>query len=81
MDANRGEIALETEGLDVGYGGFAVQRDVNLKIARGEIFVLLGGSGCGKSTVMRTLVGLLPPIRGRVSFFGETFAEYMEHTD
>ena len=75
MDANRGEIALETEGLDVGYGGFAVQRDVNLKIARGEIFVLLGGSGCGKSTVMRTLVGLLPPIRGRVSFFGETFAE------
>jgi phospholipid/cholesterol/gamma-HCH transport system ATP-binding protein len=70
-----GATALETEGLDVGYGGFAVQRDVNLRIARGEIFVLLGGSGCGKSTVMRTLVGLLPPIRGRVSFFGETFAE------
>ncbi|MBR3086306.1 MAG: ATP-binding cassette domain-containing protein [Kiritimatiellae bacterium] len=68
-------FALETEGLDTGYGGYAVQRNVNLKIAQGEIFVLLGGSGCGKSTVMRTLVGLQPPLRGRVRFFGETFVQ------
>ena len=69
------EIALETVGLDAGYGAAAVQRDVNLSIARGEIFVLLGGSGCGKSTVMRTMVGLQPPLRGCVKLFGETFAE------
>ena len=74
-DSPFGEAALETVGLDVGYGSFAVQRDVNLRIARGEIFVLLGGSGCGKSTVMRTLVGLQPPLAGTVKFFGETFAE------
>lgn len=75
MDAPRDIPAIETAALDAGYGGKAVQRNVNLRIARGEIFVLLGGSGCGKSTVMRTLAGLLPPIRGSVAFFGETFAQ------
>lgn len=67
-------FAIETFDLDAGYNGIAVQRNVNLKIRNSEIFVLLGGSGCGKSTVMRTLVGLLPPINGSVSFFGETFS-------
>lgn len=77
QDSNRfrGEYAVETFGLDAGYAGKAVQRGVELRIRRGEIFVLLGGSGCGKSTVMRTLVGLLPPVRGRVALLGETFAE------
>jgi len=70
-----GGWALETVGLDAGYDGVAVQRGVSLRIRRGEIFALLGGSGCGKSTVMRTLIGLLPPIRGRVELLGKTFAE------
>ena len=70
-----GEFAVETTGLDAGYAGRAVQRGVDLGIRTGEIFVLLGGSGCGKSTVMRTLIGLQPPLRGRVTLLGETFAE------
>ena len=66
---------IETEGLSVGYGERAVQRGLNLRIVRGEIFVLLGGSGCGKSTVLRTLVGLVPPLAGRVRLLGQVFAE------
>ena len=73
-----GEFAVETTGLDAGYAGRAVQRGVDLGIRTGEIFVLLGGSGCGKSTVMRTLIGLQPPLRGRVTLLGETFAEAAE---
>jgi phospholipid/cholesterol/gamma-HCH transport system ATP-binding protein len=66
---------IETEDLSVGYGERVVQRGLNIRIARGEIFVLLGGSGCGKSTVMRTLIGLVPPLAGRVKLLGEVFAE------
>ncbi len=75
------EFAVETFGLDVGYGGRAVQFGVELRVRRGQIFVLLGGSGCGKSTVMRTLVGLVPPLRGRVALLGETFAEAGREAD
>ena len=73
--AEGNDIVLETEGLDAGYGGRAVQRGLDLRIRRGEIVVLLGGSGCGKSTVLRTLVGLVPPLAGRVKIMGEVFAE------
>ena len=66
---------IETEGLSVGYGERVVQRGLDLRIARGEIFVLLGGSGCGKSTVLRTLIGLVPPLAGRVRILGQVFAE------
>ena len=66
---------IETEGLSVGYGERVVQRGLDLRIARGEIFVLLGGSGCGKSTVLRTLIGLVPPLAGRVRILGRVFAE------
>ena len=66
---------IETDGLSVGYGERAVQRGLNLRIRRGEIFVLLGGSGCGKSTVLRTLVGLVPPLAGSVRILGQVFAE------
>ena len=72
---------IETEDLAAGYGGRAVQRGLNLRIRRGEIFVLLGGSGCGKSTVLRTLIGLIPPVAGRVRLLGQVFAEAGREAD
>ena len=45
--------------------------DVDLEVRRGEIVALLGGSGCGKSTMLRTVTGLLPPLSGGVSLLGE----------
>ncbi|NKN34487.1 ATP-binding cassette domain-containing protein [Marichromatium bheemlicum] len=66
---------IRLERLSVGYGGRAVQRDLDLEIRRGDIFVIMGGSGCGKSTLMRAMTGLLAPLAGRILFDGESFWE------
>jgi phospholipid/cholesterol/gamma-HCH transport system ATP-binding protein len=58
--------------VTVGYEeGKPVLSDVDLEIRRGEIVALLGGSGCGKSTMLRTITGLLPPIAGSVCLLGQ----------
>ena len=56
--------------LTMAYGDFVLQRDMNFVVNRGDIFIIMGGSGCGKTTLMRHLVGLKEPARGQV-FFGE----------
>ena len=65
------ESIIKTDHLDVGYGKEVVLRDLEFHVNRGEITVILGRSGCGKSTILKTLVGLLPPLSGQVYFFGE----------
>jgi phospholipid/cholesterol/gamma-HCH transport system ATP-binding protein len=60
--------AIAVRDVDVGYGSFVVQRGLDFDIARGTVFVIMGGSGCGKSTVLRVMIGLLPPLRGDVVF-------------
>ena len=52
------ENVIELERVDAGYPGVKILEDVSFSIRRGEIFVLLGGSGCGKSTIMRHMIGL-----------------------
>ena len=69
------DAAIVVENLEIAYDGFVVQRDLDFTIRRGEIFVIMGGSGCGKSTVMRCLTGLKPPARGRVLIDGASFWE------
>ena len=68
-----GRLKIEASGLALGYGGAVVQRDVSLQIRRGSIFALMGGSGSGKSTVLKGLVGLLRPEAGRVLVDGEPY--------
>ena len=58
--------AITTKNLEIAYGDFVIQRDLNFTVNRGEIFVLMGGSGCGKTTVMRCLTGLKAPAKGQV---------------
>jgi phospholipid/cholesterol/gamma-HCH transport system ATP-binding protein len=65
------EIVVEVKNLVAGYGERVILEDVSFQVRRGEILALIGGSGCGKSTVIRTLVGLLPPISGEVRVFGQ----------
>ena len=52
------ENVIELEHVDAGYPGVKILEGVSFSIRRGEIFVLLGGSGCGKSTIMRHMIGL-----------------------
>jgi ribosome-dependent ATPase len=56
--------------LTVRFGGFTAVDDVNFTIQRGEIFGFLGSNGCGKSTTMKVLTGLLPATSGDVQLFG-----------
>lgn len=57
------------------YGTFVVMRDLNFTIEHGDIFIIMGESGCGKSTVMKALVGLKGPARGHVFYDGVSFWE------
>jgi phospholipid/cholesterol/gamma-HCH transport system ATP-binding protein len=55
------------------YGDFVVQRDISFSVNSGDIFVIMGGNGCGKSTLMRHLIGLQRPAAGQVYYHGEDF--------
>ena len=61
---------IVVSGVTVGYGERVIQRDLDFIIRRGDIFIIMGGSGCGKSTVMRSLIGLVPPQQGKVMVDG-----------
>jgi phospholipid/cholesterol/gamma-HCH transport system ATP-binding protein len=63
--------AIAVRDLDIGYGSFVVQHDLAFEVERGTIFIVMGGSGCGKSTVLRVLIGLLAPLRGDVLVGGQ----------
>ncbi len=52
------------------YGDFVIMRDLSFTIDRGDVFIVMGGSGCGKSTMMTILVGLKSPAKGKV-FYGD----------
>jgi phospholipid/cholesterol/gamma-HCH transport system ATP-binding protein len=61
---------LETSGLSVRFGAQQVLRDVSLGVAPGETLVILGESGCGKTVLLKTLIGLVRPSAGSVRFEG-----------
>ena len=66
-----GEIAIEAEHLTRLFGDFTAVDDVSFRIARGEIFGFLGSNGCGKTTTMKMLTGLLEASGGRARLFGK----------
>ncbi len=65
-------IAIEAHNLTMRFDDFVAVDDVSLRIERGEIFGFLGSNGCGKSTTMKMLTGLLQPTEGDAQLFGET---------
>ena len=58
--------SLSIAGIDAGYGAVRVLEDVSLRVAPGETVVLLGTNGNGKSTLMKCVMGIMPPIRGSI---------------
>lgn len=65
------EIAIEAHDLTMRFGDFVAVDHVSFRIARGEIFGFLGSNGCGKTTTMKMLTGLLPPSEGQARLFGQ----------
>jgi ABC-type Fe3+/spermidine/putrescine transport system ATPase subunit len=64
------EPIVQIEGLTKRYGAVQAVDGVDLTIERGELFALLGGSGCGKTTLLRMLAGLETPDSGRILIDG-----------
>src|SRR5208337_4076693 len=62
---------IRVEHLVAGYGDKTILDDVSLEVRRGERFVIVGGSGCGKTTLLRHMIGLQQPNAGRVVIDGE----------
>ncbi|AKT40227.1 ABC transporter ATP-binding protein [Chondromyces crocatus] len=64
------EPRIEVDDLTMGWGDNILQKNASFQVKRGDIFAILGGSGCGKSTMLRYLVGLETPMGGRITIQG-----------
>lgn len=68
------DVLLEVEGLESGYGKKTVLQGVSLRVNEGEVVTMLGHNGAGKSTTLKTILGLLPARAGQVRFAGRPWA-------
>jgi ribosome-dependent ATPase len=71
LEQQSGGPAIVAKGLTKRFGDFTAVLDVSFEIRRGEIFGFLGSNGCGKTTTMKMLTGLLPPTEGEAWLFGD----------
>lgn len=71
LDVDENDIAIEAKNLVLRFGDFVAVKDVSFRIRRGEIFGFLGSNGCGKTTTMKMLTGLLPASEGQAWLFGQ----------
>ena len=67
---------LRLEGVNTYYGQMHILQDVNLEVGKGELVCLLGGNASGKSTTLKTVLGLVQPRSGSVEFSGEDVTSY-----
>ncbi len=74
----KGEIFLKMRGIKKSFGDQVVLRGVDLDVRRGEVLVLLGGSGGGKSVLIKHMVGLLQPDEGTVTLEGKVISDLSE---
>jgi phospholipid/cholesterol/gamma-HCH transport system ATP-binding protein len=68
-------VAIDVRGVAIGYGDRVILHDLDFQIHRGEVFVILGGSGSGKSSVLKTMIGLNEPLSGQVLLDGEDIVQ------
>ncbi|HNT37574.1 MAG TPA: ribosome-associated ATPase/putative transporter RbbA [Rubrivivax sp.] len=71
LEASAEDIAIEARDLTMRFGDFVAVDHVSFRIRRGEIFGFLGSNGCGKTTTMKMLTGLLPASEGQAWLFGQ----------
>ena len=62
---------ISVEDVTIAYGDNVVQKNVTFDVRAGEVFVILGGSGCGKSSLLKAMIGLHRPVTGKILFDGD----------
>jgi phospholipid/cholesterol/gamma-HCH transport system ATP-binding protein len=67
------EPHIVVKDMTLAYGSYVVQRNVSFTVNHGDVFIIMGGSGCGKSTIMRGLTGLKLPSAGEIHYDGVDF--------
>lgn len=72
------EVLLEVRDLHISFGRHAVLRGLNLIVPRGQTLAVIGESGCGKSVLLKTMIGLIRPTLGKVCFDGRDLASMSE---
>ncbi len=75
MSAPGKEVVISVKNLTKNFGDRRILNDVSLEIREGETLVIMGGSGCGKSTFLRHLIGAIRPDAGEVWMFGQNIAK------
>jgi branched-chain amino acid transport system ATP-binding protein len=76
MSVNGSQPLLRLEGINTYYGQMHILQDLNLEVGEGELVCLLGGNASGKSTTLKTVLGLVQPRTGSVTFGGEDVTGY-----
>ncbi len=69
------KTVIDVKNLTVGYGDFILMKDISFDVKQGDIFIIMGGSGCGKSSLLRVLTGLVPAQSGDVMINGQDFTQ------
>ncbi len=72
-DVETPDTHIEVRDLTAAYGELVIQQDLSFTIGRGKVFIVMGGSGCGKTTLLRHMVGLMRPDQGDVFYDGQSF--------
>lgn len=75
MTNSQNNKVVVVENLAIGYESVVLLENINFTVSKGEIFVILGGSGCGKTTLLKHLIGLYAPFRGDILIKGESIVK------
>jgi phospholipid/cholesterol/gamma-HCH transport system ATP-binding protein len=67
------DIKLEIRNVTMAYGSYVVLREVNATVKRGEVFIIMGVSGGGKTTLLKAMIGLKAPAQGQILYGGRSF--------
>ena len=67
------QVKIEVNGLTIAYGDFVLLKNLKFNINKGDVFIIMGGSGCGKSSLLRVLTGLTPATTGKIIIDGVNF--------
>lgn len=73
------DLALRVTDLRASYGGIAAVKGISLEVARGEIVTLIGANGAGKTSTLKSIVGLVPAATGEVTLFGQSLRGVPTH--